>query len=56
MVKRHKEKERVNKQKLNLILDEWQKVLTGHIDFTNLSKPELARTAKNLEILLKASL
>ena len=51
---RREEKERVNKQKLDLIREEWQKALTAHVEFTNLSKPESAWTAKDLEIVLKA--
>ena len=54
MVDRREEKECANKQKLDLIYEEWQKVLTARIEFVNLSEPESTRTTKDLEILLKA--
>ena len=54
MVEQREEKERADKQKLDLIRDEWQKALTACVEFANLLKPELAWTVKDLEIALKA--
>ena len=54
MVDRREEKERMKKQKLDLIREDWQKVLTACVEFVNLSKPESTWIAKDLEIVLKA--
>ena len=48
MVDRREEKERMKKQKLDLIREDWQKVLTAHVEFVNLSKPESTWIIKDL--------